>query len=254
MIDKMKSTALFGDHAMRRFRFHIGTLLLTVLLVGVGFAALRESNETWDGSIFSITLGVLLISIMLAIHRTEKRRAFWLGFALFGLAYLGFSLVPSIEPRLITKKALVFLDSKIPRSVPIGFTYFEYGENSMDLSVVNDSQSSALHFNKGNVTLYDVTAVSGSNPNIVVGPALVGSIGTTEHFVRIGHSLLALIAALLGGQLSRRLYAGNRERTSEPSSPQPRTEPIEHLTDQANEIVRGGVPENHPLGQGIWHG
>jgi hypothetical protein len=34
-----------------------------------------------------------------------------------------------------------------------------------------------------------------------------------KNFVRIGHSLLALIAALLGGLLSRHLHAGNRERT-----------------------------------------
>jgi hypothetical protein len=175
---------------MRHFRFHLGTLLLTVLLVGIGFAALRESNEIWNSSLFSITIGVLLISILLAIHRTERRRAFWLGFALFGLAYLGLSLVPSIESRLITTQALAFVDSKVPRFFPAGLTYIDYGEN---------------------VTLYDVTGVSGSNPNIVVGPALVGSIETTKHFVRISHSLLALIAALLGGQLSRRLYAGNRE-------------------------------------------
>ena len=33
---------------MRRFRFHLGTLVILVLLLGVGFAALRESDETWD--------------------------------------------------------------------------------------------------------------------------------------------------------------------------------------------------------------
>ena len=80
---------------MRRFRFHIRTLVIVVLLLGVGFATLRESNETWDSSIFSLVLGVLPISILLAIHRTnhrtDQRQAFWLGFALFGSAYLGFS-------------------------------------------------------------------------------------------------------------------------------------------------------------------
>ena len=75
---------------MRRFRFHIGTLLILVLILGVGFAALRESDETWDSSIFSLTLGMLSVSILLAIHRTERRRAFWLGFALFGWTYVGF--------------------------------------------------------------------------------------------------------------------------------------------------------------------
>jgi hypothetical protein len=106
---------------MKRTRFHLGTLVILVLLVGVGLAALRESNEIWDSSIFSIILGLLLMSILLAIHRTEKRRAFWLGFALFGSAYLGLSLVPSIESRLVTTKALPSLDSKVSdRSIVIG--------------------------------------------------------------------------------------------------------------------------------------
>ena len=74
---------------MRRFRFTIASLLVVVLLVAVGFAALRESNETWDSGLFTLTLGVLLVSILLGIHRTESRRAFWLGFALFGCGYLG---------------------------------------------------------------------------------------------------------------------------------------------------------------------
>ena len=41
------------------------------------------------------------------------------------------------------------------------------------------------------------------------------------NFVRIGHSLLALMAAFVGGLLSRHLYARNREGTSEPSSLEP---------------------------------
>ena len=51
---------------MRRFRFHLGTLLLIVLVVGIGFAALREPNETWVNSLFSVTVCVLLISIVVA--------------------------------------------------------------------------------------------------------------------------------------------------------------------------------------------
>ncbi len=41
---------------MRRFRFHLGTLVILILVLGIGFAALRESNETWDSGIFSTTL------------------------------------------------------------------------------------------------------------------------------------------------------------------------------------------------------
>lgn len=138
-----------------------------------------------------------------------------MGFALFGSAYLEFSLVPSIEPRLITTQALSFLDSKVPRSIPVGMAYFDYdNDGSMDLYVVNNSHPNALYLNKEKGSIKDVTAVSGSNPgfsNILAGPSLAGSSGTTENFVRIGHSLLALIAGFVGGQLSRHLYAKNRE-------------------------------------------
>ena len=70
----------FGVRPMRRIRFTIASLLVVVLFVAVGFAALRESNDLWDSGLFTLTLAVLLVSILLAIHRTESRRAFWLGF------------------------------------------------------------------------------------------------------------------------------------------------------------------------------
>ncbi len=136
---------------MRRIRFTIAGLLVLILFVAVGFAGLREANEWWDSGLLSATLGILLISSLLAAHRRESQRAFWLGFALFGSSYLGLSLVPPIESRLITTKALAYLDSKWS--------------------------------------------------------------GTTENFVRIGHSLLALCAGFLGGRLSRILHARNQEGT-----------------------------------------
>ena len=61
---------------MIRFRFHLGNIVILILFLAVSFAALRESNEIWDSGIFSIMLGILLLSILLAFHRTEKRRAF----------------------------------------------------------------------------------------------------------------------------------------------------------------------------------
>jgi hypothetical protein len=201
---------------MRRIRFRVGTLVILVLLLGVGFAALRESNDTWGGTIFSMTFGVLLISILLAIHRTEKRRAFWLGFALCGSAYLGLSLVPPIESRLISSKALAYLGSRMPRSIPAGLTYFDYdNDGNMDVYVAHNSQPNTLYRNKGNGTFEDLTSAAGLNPagnragwlwNSLVGTSLKGSIGSSENFVRIGHSLLAIVAALLGGKLS--VYLG----------------------------------------------
>src|SRR5262245_32914422 len=185
---------------MRRYRFHIGTLIVLVLVLGVSFASLRESNEIWDSGVFTLTLVILLTSVLLAIHRSEKKRAFWLGFALFGAAYLGLTLLPPIETRLITTKALAFIDSKVARSMPAGFEYFENdNDGRMDLYVVNQAQPNVLYLNKGNGTFRHLTATVGFSPgNQAAGGGTLhlkstarllvrGSVGTTENFTRIGH-------------------------------------------------------------------
>jgi hypothetical protein len=174
---------------MRRFRFNIASLLAIISILGVGFAALRESSDVWESGVFTLTLAALLISILLAIHQTEKRRAFWLGFALIGRIYLGLSLVPSIESRLINTKALAYLASKVPgRSMGIYRT--------INSGIGSGSPSVPVHV----VTFTDVGIAS----------LLGGWSGTTENFVRIGHSLMALLVVWLGGQLSRRLYRSSR--------------------------------------------
>ena len=183
---------------MKRFRFHLGSLVKLVLLLGVGLAALRESNEIWDSSIFTLTLGVLLTSILLAIHRAEKQRAFWLGFALFGSAYLGLSLFSSIESRLITTKALAYLDSKVPGRSMVLFHVLNMGSSP---GTGNDQVTWAV----GGIR----TATAGQGQamfwDAATGKLLNRWSGTTENFVRIGHSLCALLVGWLGGQLSRRL-------------------------------------------------
>jgi hypothetical protein len=179
---------------MRRFRFRIGTLLVLIIVLGVGFAALRESNDIWDSGGFTLALAALLVSILLAIHRTGKRRAFWVGFALFGCGYLALSLVPPIGSRLITTKLLAYIDSKVPRSTPTRFVYFDYdNDGDMDLHVVNNSKPSAVYLNRGNGTFEDVATTLELNSadnqvggrgrlffNNSAGPWLRGSSGTSE--------------------------------------------------------------------------
>jgi hypothetical protein len=219
---------------MRRFRFHLGTQVIVVLILGIALAALRQSNEIWDSGIFALTLGILLTSVLLAIHRTEKRRAFWLGFALFGTTYLGLSLVASIESRLITTKALAYIDSKLPRSMPmgIGLAYADLDSDGwVDLFVTNNSQPNAVYVNKGNGTFQDLSATvslgyTGNGTLALNNSAGLGLLGTSASFMRIGHSLIALIVALIGGQLSRHLYEKNRRRVQGPDIPQVSTSSV----------------------------
>ena len=70
-------------------------------------------------------------------------------------------------------------------------------KNRVTWAVVEFRTSTAW---QGQVTLWDATT----------GKLLSGWSGTTENFVRIGHSLFAPMAGWLGGQLSRRLCRSSR--------------------------------------------
>ncbi len=90
---------------MRRFRITIGSLVWLVVFVGVAAAALREANDIWESGIFVFTLGFLLVAVLLSVHRSGERRAFWAGFALFGIVYMIASIIPVVESRFPTASA-----------------------------------------------------------------------------------------------------------------------------------------------------
>ena len=188
---------------MSRIRFSIASLLVVVLVLGVGFAALRESNETWDSGVLTLTLVICLTSFLLAIHHNDARRAFWTGFALFGGGYLVLSLVPSIESRLATTKALTYLDSKVPgRTQGFSKIHVTGGTpgNLVQAVAFSPDGNRLATSSRRTVRLWDVKT----------GRLLGGWAGTTENFVRIGHSLFALMAGWFGGMLSRRLWRASR--------------------------------------------
>jgi hypothetical protein len=199
---------------VRRFRFHIGNLLIAVVFLGVGLAALREANDTWDSMVLSSALGILLVSVLLALHRKAEKRSFWAGFALLGWGYVGLSLVPSIEPRLLTTKALAYLDSKVPGR-PAVITGQAWGGAATTspppgyIAFTPQGNLVAGNTNYGPVRIWSLNT----------GNLLWSGGGTTENFVRIGHSLCAPILAWLGGKLSRRLHVRSRDVAPEPGHP-----------------------------------
>jgi hypothetical protein len=197
---------------MRNLRFNIATLLVIIFVLGVGFAALRESDDLWESGMFSLTLGVLLVAILLAVHRGKAKRAFWVGFALFGWGYLVLAEIPSIESRLLTTQGLTYLDSKVPGRPS--------NPAKLMLSAIRSATSGTQIQNVAFAV--DGLKVGTASDRVVrvwdatTGKLLSGWSGSTENFVRIGHSLFALMAAWIGGQLSLRLSRASGPQLCQP--------------------------------------
>lgn len=207
---------------MKRPHFRIAGLLGVVLFVAVALAALRESTELWDSGVFSVTLAVLLVSIVLAVYRRDRKRAFWIGFALFGGAYLVASLVPPVESRLLTTKGLAYLGALRPSANfgVEGIAVLDYdSDGQADLFVSKNGSPGALYVNSGNGTFQDVTLSlrastrASAASNRTWGRFLATPRGSPEHFVRIGHSLFVLVLAIVGGCLSRLVGRAARAET-----------------------------------------
>ena len=198
---------------MRRFRFTIASFGGVVLFAAVGFAALRSSSAGWDSAVFGGALVILTGSLVLAVQRRGRSRAYWVGFAIVGWIYLGASLVPAIEARLPTTEPLTAIDAMRP-AAPGGLGQFVADldlDGKADLVMTNSSVPN----NPGSPIVWDV---SNSNPTARTWISMKRiPMGGGWHFVEIGHSLVALILAFVGGHASRLLHDRERSR-AEPST------------------------------------
>src|ERR1700733_7909589 len=92
---------------MRTIRFPIAALMVAVLIVALGLAALRNSSATWAGVTFLVTCAVLCLAVVGIVCDGDARRAWWLGFALFGWGYLVLAFWSSVElPTMVLLDAI----------------------------------------------------------------------------------------------------------------------------------------------------
>lgn len=187
-------------------RHSIAWLMIVILVLAVGIAALRNASDLWAGAMLLTTLGLLTIAIVGATYRRGPDRAWWYGFALFGWGYLTLSMGPwfadQIGLKLPTTQGLAYVHAIVveqPQHVAVS--------GNVRLSQFGGTQVSGdqivLSFADGSVTKYQASAGQ-TSPRFarLARSAFPGAINF-DAFLRVGHSLLALIVALLGAEIAR---------------------------------------------------
>lgn len=189
-----------------RLRFSLRQLLGFVAFVAVGCGGLMRPSVGLASLIFTATLVVLLVAILGAVGRKGTARVFWIGFAIAGSGYLWMAhwadeesytvstnwRLQTTGPLLTTKLLALARDALHPP--PQGYP------------PVTGFFASPLEPRAATV-FGQMGGIGGMGGRRGVGRPTQDPAAAYEAkmnaFMRIGHSLWALVFAYLGGQLAR---------------------------------------------------
>ena len=85
---------------MKRPRITIAHIILVVLVVAIGLAAIRSGSAAWAGAMFSITFFMMICSFLGIALGQGMRRVYWSGFAILGWSYLLLLYVPWLDGKV----------------------------------------------------------------------------------------------------------------------------------------------------------
>lgn len=209
--------------------------MLVVASVGLGVAGLSRPSRLWGAVLFSSATAILLGAVLAAVLGKGRRRAFWAGFAVFGWGYLALQYGPWFEtqvgPYTLPTALLDVLYPVVAPTPPTGVT------TTTTVSFIQSQPG-------GSTAQGTVTGSIFAMPTIPPGPAAALSTttpvslswaavpsqnawtawteidvrqpwqgtSTPASFYRIGHSLLSLIVAVVGGLIALRITERDRSR------------------------------------------
>lgn len=222
---------------MPRFQFSLRALLGATAFVAVACSTLLYASATIASVVFTLTVVVLLAAVAAALFRRGAARAFWVGFAIFGWAYLLLAQwpaphigmgIPAGGPGdfqesqgLATTQLMSFTYHALlplvrtPPPQPYGPVYWSSGPvygaprgssgPAPPVAVAPDG------------TIAPVPPLPAAGAGDPFGPAtwapvtpapvtFTSSYPSYYAFMRVGHSLWAWLFALFGGLLARHCY------------------------------------------------
>jgi hypothetical protein len=197
------------------FQFSIKALLGLTVFVALGCAALLNASEWWASAACTVTLAVLLIAVLASIFRWGPRRAFWLGFAIVGWAYVLLTFWPAPDPSLVCQRHLLttkLTDWAYYKVLPLVRTP---PKEPAPLPPIIPPPAGGYYggpvgYNVRNQSTVTLTAVPPAAPASAPPPAFY-----PDHtdFLTVAEWLWALVLAMLGGLLARFLYATGEAQT-----------------------------------------
>ena len=209
---------------MSDYRISVAGILLLVAATGVGLAALSSPSAEVANGLFTFAGGCLLFALLAVKYRDGNRRAFWLGFSVFGWAYVlacyGPFVGSTIRPRLLTTTLIDRLYARMNPALQDALQ--EIATRNPDW--VKAKYQWHIRFDQETDPDADSVALTavGSRPTTqnsipFYPPATCSNL---VWFRKSAHSIATLLVAFLGGLAGRRLEATRRVAPRTSPSPQ----------------------------------
>lgn len=170
---------------MYRPRFTLRALLGLVSFVAVGCASLLRATPVVASIACGSTLLLLFATIPLCVYRTGERRAFWLGFALFGLGYYVIACGPWQPPG--TDLQVTRLRARLPTTKLLDWIY-----GKLPTKPAPPGRAGGGMFQ-----------ISGGMGGGMVGVPIRVPIVDSDDFALVGHALWSMVLALAGAAFTR---------------------------------------------------
>jgi hypothetical protein len=189
-------------------RFSIRALLAIAVVPALALAALKNANEWWAGTMVLIAIAVVGIALAGAVIMRGRERCWWATFAFFGGGYLALTFAPGLStevgPKLVTTTALDYLYAQfIALSTRPRLPQVLWWQHAQALGRVD--RLKAENREPGDPELDSAMRILINLETQLRGAA------DERDFIRVGHSLFALLAGLTGGTVGA-WFRGRRER------------------------------------------
>jgi len=158
-------------------RFSLNAFLVTTAYIAVVVGAVVAGTYEWADTVFTISLGVILVATLAAVFLSSASRTFWRGFCLIAWIYMFLVFGPmadELRQHLVTDRAL-----KVCQRVLAPIQAAKYVRPGFELQQVGENR-----YRTGPRSNFDIWG------------------GSWEALQRTGHSVWAILLGLVGGYLA----------------------------------------------------
>ena len=183
---------------MKGLKFSLRWLLTAFIFVAFALVALLNANDYWVAIVFTLTFGMLLVSIVGAVVQRSMAQAFWIGFAVIGLGYFWAAHWPSQNnDGELFPRVRIRINLRATTGLPFPLRLQD--------SLIT-TQLLALTY-KNVVPLVRESAFPSGNARVKqMSPVGFQHLHLLTVFVYVGHSLFTLLFAYIGGLLGAYFY------------------------------------------------